>query len=162
MIAHAWWAYKVCLWHRPHAVTDWLTLPMSKAKGVLGSSRRLATSGLPTRSSGRLSPSVSRSQRSVGSRMPSGTVQCFCQDVQGGIVISVQHHATARTDVSTDRETLVHPRAALRAGLTGEVGFDRDHGDAMHRPIILHPAQKCSPCGIVNGLCQVAVLDQVA
>src|ERR1700694_5628940 len=101
---------------------------MAKAKGVLGSSRRLATSGLPTRSSGRLSPSVSRSQRSVGSRLPDGTFQSLGENVESRIVISVQHHAATRTDVSTDRETLVNPRAALRAGLTGEVGVAREHG----------------------------------
>jgi hypothetical protein len=76
-----------------------LTLPTAKAKGVLGSSRRLATSGLPTRSSGHLSPSVSRPHRNVGSRMPSGTVQCFSQDVQGGILIPIQHQTAMGTDM---------------------------------------------------------------
>src|SRR3989442_15729700 len=72
-------------------------------------------------SSGPLSPSVSRTRSFAGSRMPSGTLQGFRQNVQGSIVVSIHHQATMRTDMRAHAERFVHPLATPRAILCGEV-----------------------------------------
>jgi|GEM_PF-812811 len=84
------------------------------------------------------------------------------QNVESSIVIAIQNHATAMTDVCTDRERLLHDGATLAAFLTGVVGRHSDDGDIMQEPIAGKPLQKYPPSGVMNALCQFAVADHIA
>ena len=128
---------------------------------VLGSARRLAKRGCPALSSGHLSPSVSRG-RPVGSPVPQGTVYSFLLNVQGRIVIAIQCHATAITDVRPHAQALLDECAAgttVLAGVLWCYGYDRD---VMEGTIILDPGQERTPSGILDGLGKMMVLDHVA
>ena len=92
--------------------------------------------------------------------MPQGT--CFCQDVQGGILISIKNHTTTRANVCANTQRLFDERAALRACLTGELGSHRNDGNVMHCSIGVHPRDELPPASIMNGPGKVGVLDHVA
>src|SRR5260370_11530404 len=112
-----------------------------------------------------MSRSVLRDQL-VGSRVPLGTVlirrKGFMQNVESSVMIAVQNHATAMTDMCPNAERFLHDGATLAAFLTGVVGWHSDDGDIMQEPIAGKPLQKYSPSGVMNALCQFAVADDIA
>src|SRR5260370_33663389 len=130
-------------------------------RGVLGSSKRLALVHRWCKRTGPLSRSVSRSQPSVGSRMPSGTVQSLREDVERGILISVYHQTAMRTDMRPYTERLVDSLPTSRTLLRGEVWGHGYHRHLMHIPIVVHPPEEPSPRRIMDGLRKAMVLDQV-
>src|SRR6266446_2145820 len=143
---------------QPSQVSD---TPRQKWTGVLGSPRRLAAPHHWSHSSGPLSPSVSRTPRFAGSRMPSGTLQGFRQDIDRRIVISIHHQATMRTHVRAHTKRLVHSLATPRTVLRGELRGDGNDRNVMQPPIVVDPCQEPSPRCITDGLGKPMVLDEV-
>src|SRR6266446_8839768 len=144
---------------QPSQVSD---TPRQKWTGVLGSPRRLAAPHHWSHSSGPLSPSVSRTSQFAGSRMPSGTLQGFRQDIDRRIVVSIHHQATMRTHVRAYTERLVDPLATPGTVLRGEVGCHRSHVHLVQCPIIVHPLQEPPPGGITDRLSESMIFDQVS
>ncbi len=83
-------------------------------RGVLPSSRGLATVHHWSNDRGPLSRSVLQG-KPAGFRVPHGTAsngrKRFLQDIKRCVVISVQHHATARTNVRAYTQGLLDSRA---------------------------------------------------
>src|SRR5260370_14227841 len=112
-----------------------------------------------------MSRSVLRDQL-VGSGVPFGTVlirrKGFMQNVESRIMIAIQNHATAMTDMCPNAERFVHDGATLAAFLTGVVRRHSDDGDIMQEPIAGKPLKKYPPTSIMNALCQLAVANHIA
>src|SRR5216684_6621303 len=108
---------KATLYYTPCA-TD---TPRSQETGVLPSSRGLATVHCWYSSRGPLSRSVSRG-KPVCFRVPPGTAsngrESFFQNVASGVMIEVQNHTTAMTDVRTNTQRLLHDGGTNGAFLT--------------------------------------------
>src|SRR2546429_201652 len=138
-----------------------LTLPWREAEGVLPSATRLATSRVVAGSSrGQVSRSVL--SRGTGSRVPLGTVVTwFLQDIHCRILIAVQYHATAMTDMCSNTERLLNHSATVGAFLAGIVRWHGDDGDSMQEPIAGEPLQEDPPSCIMDGFSQLAITDHI-
>ena len=102
--------------------------------GVLPSTSPLATSPFDGGSSrGSLSRSVS--SRGTGSRVSLGTVlisrKSLMQDIQGRIVIAIEHNSTFGADMCSDAERFFDDRAAIRTLLAREMRRDCNHEDIV-------------------------------
>src|SRR5579875_1908532 len=113
--------------------------PPRHQRGVLPSSSPLARCGLARTRRGGLSRSVLPLLREARFRMPYGTVYCLCQNVDGGVVISIEYQSTAGTDMRSDRERLLDPCATGATILCGVRWLYRNHRDVMHLPIVGEP-----------------------
>jgi hypothetical protein len=83
--------------------------------------------------------------------------------------ISIHDQSTAGTDMGADTEGFGHPfRTAAPSAeqattvLTGELRRHSQTGNSLQGGIVLHPPPEASPGRIVDGLCQVGMLDQIA
>src|SRR5713226_5538009 len=97
----------------------------------------------------------------MGSPVPQGTVYCFCQDVHGGILVSIQNKPTLGTHMRTGREGFLHTFPTARTVLARVVWRNRYHFYPMHHCVGLHPAEELSPGCIMNTLGKLVVLDHV-
>lgn len=140
----------------------YLTLPRLKAGEFFLHPEGLLVTRCQIPSSGPLSRSVSRAVQLVGFRVPLGTIECFRKDVQSSIMLTVQDHTAARTDVCTYAQGLLDTRSTLRTILAGIMGLDCNHRDSVQERIILDPLQEYSPTCIMNALCQFAVANHVS
>src|SRR6266852_2331830 len=129
-------------------------------QGVLPSSSPLAHSPCGCTSRGSLSRSVFR--RTGCFPVPQGTCYCLCQDVQRGVVISVQYHSTAWTDVGTHAQRLLHDSTTGATFLAGELWRYSNDGNRMHQSIGFHPGDEPAPACIMNTLGEVMVPHHVA
>src|SRR6266516_1542421 len=102
---------------------------------VLPSSSPLARSPFGWTSRGSLSRSVFR--RTGWFPVPQGT--CFCQDVESRIVVSVQHHATACTDVGPHAQRLLDHSSTCATVLAGELRGYCKNRNIVHLAVVLHP-----------------------
>src|SRR6266566_3520138 len=137
--------------------------PRHEWTGVLPSSSPLARSPFGCTSRGSLSRSVFLLRRRRGCfPVPQGTCECFCQDVQRCVLISVQDHTTAGTDVGTHTERLLDHRPTDATFLAGELWCYCNDRDSVHQSIGFHPGDKCPPACIVNTLGEMMVLDHIA
>src|SRR6266702_5299062 len=88
--------------------------PTHRMQGVLPSSRGLATVHHWSNDRGPLSRSVLQG-KPVGFQVPPSTAsngrKRFLQDILGCVVISVQHHATAKTNVCTHTQRFLDHRS---------------------------------------------------
>src|SRR2546422_4977215 len=118
-------------------------------RGVLPSTSPLARLPFGGTSRGSLSRSVRRDML-VRFPVPQGTLECFGQDVQRGIVISVQHDPTTGTKVGPHTQRLLDQCSTCATLLAAELWCDGDHRDLMHPSIGFHPGEELSPTSIVN------------
>src|SRR6185312_5096250 len=98
----------------------------------------------------------------MGSRMPYGTVQCSCQDVASGILISIQHKPAVGTSMCPGRERFLYPLPTARTILAGVVWGNCYYFYPMHHSVGLDPAEELSLGCIMDALRQCMVLHQVA
>ena len=98
----------------------------------------------------------------MGFPVPQGTFQGFCQDVSCGILVSVQHQPTRRTDVRSDGEGLLDPCPTRGAVLGSSLRLDGDDWDSMQPPVVLHPPEKSPPPGIGYRFGKMPVPDHIA
>src|SRR6266516_5013443 len=96
--------------------------PRHKWAGVLPSSSPLAR--LPSGETSRGSLSRSVSLRRGCFPVPQGTSSCLCQDIECCIVISLQDHTTAWTDVAAHTQRLLHQCSTCATFLAGELRCD--------------------------------------
>src|SRR5229473_49593 len=119
--------------------------PRSQETRVLPSSRGLATAHCWYSSRGPLSRSVSRG-KPVCFRVPPGTAsngrESFFQNVASGVMIAVQNHTTAMTDVRTNTQRLLHDGGTNGAFLTGIVRWHGEDLDIMQEAIAGKPVQE--------------------
>jgi hypothetical protein len=107
-------------------------------------------SSLQSSSRGLLSRSVSRVAVPVCFRVPHGTAQSFFQNVQGGILVSVQNESTARANVGTHTQTFLDTRSTPGAILTGIFWRNRNDGNPMHCALIGQPCHEDTPSCILD------------
>ena len=138
-----------------------LTLPRIECGGFLVPRVGLPLHPLGYSSRGHLSPSV-LGDWLLGSPVPQGTLQCFDQDVSGGILIAVYDQATGGTHMCSGGEGLLDTLPTARTVLAGVLWCNGDDWHIMHDAVGLDPVQKLAPCRIMDALGQFAVLDQVA
>src|SRR5437588_12774576 len=98
----------------------------------------------------------------MGFPVPQGTRYRFCQDIDGCILIAVQHQPTRGTHMCPGGESFLDTLSTSGAILTGVVWCNGDDRDIVHHAVGLHPSKELSTCGIVDTLGEFAVLDQVA
>ncbi len=94
--------------------------------------------------------------------MPQGTFDSLCEDVERGIVVTIEHQPTRGTDMRPYAQRLLDGRATVGAVLTGELRGNSHDGNPMQCPIMLDPGEECSPSRIVNALGKLAVLEHMA
>src|SRR2546428_10912469 len=87
--------------------------PPHRMRGVLPSPSPLAPRPFGSGSRGSLSRSVFR--RSGGSRVPHGTFNGLCQDIERGILIAIKDDPTVGTDVGPHTQTFLDAGPARRA-----------------------------------------------
>src|SRR5690348_8103471 len=139
--------------------------PLAKAQGVLPSAIRLITSPLGGSSRGQVSRSVSQALGLAGSRVPLGTVQkvleCFMQDIQGRIMITIKYNSTTRTDMCPNTEGLFDDRATVGTLLARVLGRDCNHGDIVQERIAFDPLEEGPPSCIMDRFGKLAVTNHV-
>ena len=100
----------------------------------------------------------------------------LCKDVERpffdqppGMLIPIHDEPAARADMGAATSRFGHPfRTAAPIAeqpttvLTGELRRHSQAGNDLHSSIVLHPPQEASPGRIVDGLCQVVMLQQIA
>jgi len=90
-------------------------------------------------------------------------------DQPPSMLIPVHDQSTAGTDMGAATPRFCHPFRTAAAitehsatVLTGELRRHGQTGNGLHGGVVLRPPQEASPSRIVNGLCQVVILDQIA
>ena len=81
--------------------------------------------------------------------------------LQCGIVVSIKHQPTTRTDVGSHGEAFLDTCATGATILTREGWLNRDDGDSMYLSIVGEPREETSPRGVTDGLGQLVVLHEV-
>ena len=84
------------------------------------------------------------------------------QDVERGIVISIEHDTTYGTDVCTYTQRLRDHRATGTTSLAGILRLNRHDSDTIQSAVVVHPPDERPPTSIVNALGKVMVFDHVA
>jgi hypothetical protein len=112
---------------------------------------------LQRESRGRMSRSVSCTRGCISCRMPYGT-ESLCQNITGGVLISIHHETTVWTNVGAHAQSLLDERATPATVLTGVVGCNFDSWDSMECCIVVDPCQELPPSGITDALGKVPVL----
>src|SRR2546421_9218754 len=86
---------------------------------------------------------------------------CTCENILGGVDITVSDRPAERTDMSSHRQRFLHNLTALVAVLRGETRVHSD--DLMSSTLSLHfkNVEKRAPTGVHDALSQGMVLDHV-
>ena len=74
------------------------------------------------------------------------------QDIQRGVLVSVQYQATVGADVGPHGERFLDPLAAARTILRRVAWRDGYHGNAVQRAIVPDPGEEEAPTGIADAL----------
>src|SRR5450432_4381994 len=119
-------------------------------------------SSLRSSSRGLLSRSVSRVGVPVCFRVPHGTAKRFFQNVQGGILISIQKKSTGRANMGTHAQTLFDARSTRRTILTRIVGSNSNDGNLVNGSIIGEPGREDAPSCILFDFALVSSHDLIA
>src|SRR6266516_5081660 len=84
---------------------------------------------------------------------------CTFENILSGIDITICHIATERTNMGTDRQTLLHDLSALVTLLASETGTHSNHLMTSSCSLIFKNVEKCTPTGVHDGFRQLMVLD---
>src|SRR5436189_3373244 len=86
---------------------------------------------------------------------------CTCENILGGVDITISDRPTERTHMSTYRQTLLHDLTACVAVLRGEARIDSDHSMTSSSSPLFKDIEKCAPTGFKDALCQGMISDHV-
>src|SRR6266852_9850008 len=86
---------------------------------------------------------------------------CTCEDILGGIGITISDRPAERTHMSPYRQTLVHDLTACVALLRGEARIHSDHLMTSSSSLLFKDSEKCAPTGVKDALCQGMIVDHV-
>lgn len=95
----------------------------------------------------------------MGSRMPYGTAQCSRQDVDRGILVSIQNKSACGTDMRPGRERFPYTFSTVRTVLASVLWGNTYHFYPMHDGIGLDPTEESSPRCIVDTLGKDSTID---
>src|ERR1051326_2618112 len=127
------------------------TLPL-KRREVLPSTSPFATCSCEHSRRGVLSRSDVFRRSGTRSHLPGRTEsghyhQSSSQDIQRGVLVSVQPQAAVGADVSTHGERFLHAIAASTTVLRGEPGRDGDDRHISYHAVVAHPGEEQPPTG---------------
>lgn len=98
----------------------------------------------------------------MGSPVPQGTVYGFSQDVQRGVLVSIQDEPTLGTHMRPGGECFLHTLPTARAILACILWGNGYHFNPMHHGVGLDPPEEVSPGSIVDTLSQRMVFHHIA